>query len=114
MDTDNNGVPDYRDPHSNADAFAFDKDINDATAPKTLAWRNRWQDAGWNQTVTEALREPDADKRATLYGELQREVLAEGPYVVLFQQTLVAAHRSTVTGLILQPKTSYAAVAKAE
>jgi len=106
--------PDYRDPHSNADAFAFDKDVNDATAPKTLAWRNRWQDAGWNQTVTEALREPDAGKRAALYGDLQRKVQAEGPFVLLFQQTLVAAHRSTVDGLVLQPKTSYAAVAKAD
>ncbi len=106
--------PDYRDPHSNADAFAFDKDVNDATAPKTLAWRNRWQDDGWNQTVTEALREPDAGKRAALYGDLQRKVQAEGPFVLLFQQTLVAAHRSTVDGLILQPKYSYAAVAKAD
>ena len=107
-------VPDYRDPHSNADAFAFDRDVNDADAPKTLAWRNRWEDAGWNRTVTEALREPDAARRAALYGRLQREVQAEGPYVLLFQQTLVAAHRATVDGLILQPKTSYAAVVKAE
>jgi len=107
-------VPDYRDPHSNADAFAFDRDVNDADAPKTLAWRNRWQDAGWNQTVTEALREPDTARRAALYGRLQREVQAEGPYVLLFQQTLVAAHRTAVSGLILQPKTSYAAVVKAE
>jgi len=107
-------VSDYRDPHSNADAFAFDKDADDANAPKTLAWRNRWEDAGWNRTVTEALREPDAAKRAALYGRLQREVQAEGPYVLLFQQTLVAAHRTGVDGLVLQPKTSYAAVVKAE
>ena len=107
-------VPDYRDPHSNADAFAFDRDVDDADAPKTLAWRNRWEDAGWNRTVTEALREPDAAKRAALYGRLQREVQAEGPYVLLFQQTLVAAHRSTVSGLLLQPKVSYAAVVKAD
>lgn len=107
-------VPDYRDPHSNADAFAFDKDVDDANAPKTLAWRNRWADAGWNRTVTEALREPDAAKRAALYGRLQREVQAEGPYVLLFQQTLVAAHRTAVDGLVLQPKTSYAGVVKAE
>ena len=107
-------IPDYRDPHSNADAFAFDKDVDDANAPKTLAWRNRWEDAGWNQTVTEALREPDTAKRAALYGQLQRAVQAEGPFVLLFQQTLVAAHRSAVSGLVLQPKTSYAAVVKAE
>ncbi|WP_225772181.1 ABC transporter substrate-binding protein [Inquilinus sp. Marseille-Q2685] len=106
--------PDYRDPHSNADAFAFDRDVDDADAPKTLAWRNRWFDAGWNQTVTEALREPDAAKRAALYGRLQREVQAEGPFVLLFQQTLVAAHRTAVDGLVLQPKASYAAVVKTE
>ena len=106
-------VSDYRDPHSNADAFAFDRDVNDANAPKTLAWRNRWFDAAWNGQVTAALAEPDGDRRAAAYAGLQREVLAKGPFVILFQQTVVAAHRTGVSGLILQPKTIYAAVTKA-
>ncbi len=33
-------APDYVDPHSNAMTFAYDPDNSDATAIKTLAWRN--------------------------------------------------------------------------
>jgi len=43
-----------------------------------------------------ALLERDNDKRAALYQELQKTVLSESPFVIIWQQTEVAGYRKTV------------------
>ena len=50
-----------------------------------------------------AALERDATKRAKLYQELQAEFRKTSPFVMLFQQTEVAAHRKNVAGLRLGP-----------
>jgi peptide/nickel transport system substrate-binding protein len=74
-------IPDYFDPHSNASAFAINKDNSANTVAKQ---------AGWvipelsNETLA-AVKEQDPAKRAELYGKIQKQVQDEAPYVFMYQ-----------------------------
>lgn len=92
---------DYPDPHSNAQAFVLNEDNGDGAATRTLAWRNSWQDAALGALVRQAAAEGDLARRAALYGELQRRWLAVAPFVVMFQEVAVVAHRRSVDGFVL-------------
>jgi peptide/nickel transport system substrate-binding protein len=106
---------DYPDPHSNAEAFAFNDDNSDRAARRTPAWRNGWSDPVMNARVLEAMIEPDLEHRAALYRELQRVHQAAAPFVFLFQRVANVAHRSAVDGLVLglaPDQIRYAGIAK--
>lgn len=94
---------DYWDPHSNADTFAANPDNADEAAAKPLAWRNAWDIPELTQQTAAALLERDETKRAEMYKDLQKQVLETGPFVIVFQQTEVAAHRANVEGYNLGP-----------
>jgi len=94
---------DYPDPHSNAQAFLSDPDMSDGAALKTLAWRNSWADPELGARVEEAEREPDLARRAALYRALERDEQKVAPYVLMFQDVAVAAHRASVHGFALGP-----------
>ena len=78
------------DPHTNADGFITNTDNSDDAAQKPLAWRNAWQDADMNAAVAAAASERDEDTRKQDYIDLQKKLLDEGPYIIMFQ----ADHRS--------------------
>ncbi len=94
---------DYQDPHSNAQTFASNPDNKDDAASKTLAWRNAWPTPVLGPEVAAAILERDPTKRAEIYEKLQRDVMADGPFVILFQKTESAALRSDVKGFIMGP-----------
>jgi peptide/nickel transport system substrate-binding protein len=94
---------DYQDPNSNADTFAANDDNADNAKAKPLAWRNAWDPGPLTQKTRAAVLESDASKRAAMYDELQKAVMAQGPFVVMFQETEVAAQRKNVDGFILGP-----------
>jgi peptide/nickel transport system substrate-binding protein len=94
---------DYQDPHTNADAFGNNPDNSDNGAVKSVAWRNAWSNPAVAQKVEAAMLEPDADKRAKLYQELQSELLTNSPFVIMFQQIEAAAIRKIVKGFVLGP-----------
>ncbi len=93
--------PDFMDPHSNAKAFAYNADNSDANYTATTTWRNAWAvpDA-LNEMTTAALSEPDEDKRLDIYRELQAEVQAESPIVIMFQASYQVAMDEAVTGYV--------------
>lgn len=95
--------PDYQDPHTNAQTFASNPDNKDDAASKTLAWRNAWETPELGKQVDAAILERDGAKRAALYEAMQKEVMATSPFVVMFQQTEVAAVRANVKGFELGP-----------
>ena len=95
--------PDYLDPHSNAEAFALNTDNSDSSKSRTLAWRNHWSDSALSAQVVAAREERDPAKREAIYRALQQEVLANGPYLVMFQPTVQVAERSNVKGFVLGP-----------
>jgi peptide/nickel transport system substrate-binding protein len=106
---------DYPDPQSNAQAFTMDADDSDAAPVKTLAWRNGWQDPAAERLAEKATHENNIARRAALYGQLQHELQRNGPYIFLFQQVGVAAHRRGVKGLVIGASpdhTRYAGITK--
>ncbi|KOF21161.1 ABC transporter substrate-binding protein [Ensifer adhaerens] len=94
---------DYFDPNSNAETFTSNSDNSDEGKNKTLAWRNAWDVPELTKKTKDALLERDSAKRAETYKELQKTVLGESPFVIIFQQTEVAGYRGNVKGLKLGP-----------
>ncbi|MDF8355495.1 ABC transporter substrate-binding protein [Ensifer adhaerens] len=94
---------DYFDPNSNAETFTSNPDNSDEGKNKTLAWRNAWDVPELTKKTKDALLERDSAKRAKTYKELQKTVLGESPFVIIFQQTEVAGYRGNVKGLKLGP-----------
>jgi ABC-type transport system substrate-binding protein len=95
---------DYWDPHTNADTFARNPDNGDDAKSKPLAWRNAWA----IPELTKKSRRRGAgarwrQARQAMYEEIQAEFRKTSPFVMLFQQTEVAAYRSNVEGLKIGP-----------
>jgi peptide/nickel transport system substrate-binding protein len=95
--------PDYLDPHTNAETFAINENNSDDAKSKTLAWRNAWDIPDMTKTTLSAVLETDAAKRAATYGVLQREHQKVSPFVIMFQQVEVSAHRKNVAGWVIGP-----------
>lgn len=93
----------YWDPHANAQAFAFNPDNSDMSAFKTLAWRNSWKVDDLNRRIVDAIHMDDNEKRAVLYGEIQREVMREGPFIMIYQEAEAIAVRNHVRNVHLGP-----------
>ncbi|MDT8857934.1 ABC transporter substrate-binding protein [Paracoccaceae bacterium Fryx2] len=107
--------PDYQDPHTNADTFARNPDNADEAASKPLAWRNAWDIPEMTLKADAAVLEADADKRAAMYVELQKEHQETSPFVIMFQEIEVLARRKNVEGFIVGPSfndNSFKAVTK--
>lgn len=107
--------PDYPDPHSNAEGFIVNPDNSDNSTMKTPAWRNAWSDPEMMKEVAAALVERDGAKRAAMYETLQRQFQAHAPYVMLFEQVEVAAHRANTSGFFIGVTSEfdrYAGIAK--
>ncbi len=93
--------PDYMDPHTNADGFVTNIDNTDAaTGGKPLAWRNSWKNDELTAATAAAASESDEATRKADYIELQKKVLDEGPYIIMFQSTSQRADRATVAGYV--------------
>lgn len=93
--------PDFMDPHSNAKAFAFNKDNSDDKYASTTTWRNAWMPpAEMNAKTMAALGEQDEEKRLNMYLELQKETQAEAPFVIMFQAIKQVAMSDTVKGFV--------------
>ena len=97
------GGSDYQHPNSNADAFATNDDNSDNAKAKPLAWRNAWDPGPLTQKTRAAVLERDTEKRAAMYDELQRAVMDNSPFIILFQQIEPAAVRKNVEGFIVGP-----------
>ncbi|MGQ3213439.1 ABC transporter substrate-binding protein [Shinella sp.] len=95
--------PDFLDPHANAATFAHNLDNGPNAATKTVAWRNSWKDDAINALTDAAVKEPDETKRIEMYKDLQRKVMANGPYVGLVQRTSQVAMRSNVKDYVVGP-----------
>ena len=89
-------IPDYFDPHSNASAFAMNKD----DGSKTIAWRNGWEIPALTARTEAAVQEKDQAKRMKMYGDLQREVQRKSPIVLMFQATDQVVLRNNVKGYV--------------
>ncbi|MGA1801799.1 ABC transporter substrate-binding protein [Rhizobium sp. HT1-10] len=94
---------DYWDPNSNAETFTTNPDNSDAGKVKTLAWRNTFVTPELDKITRAALFEPDADKRAAMYQDVQKQFLHNSPFAIIFQQIEVAAFKKDLKGFALGP-----------
>ena len=94
---------DYWDPHTNADTFARNPDNSENPKSKPLAWRNAWDIPELTKQADAAVLERDAKKRKAMYEKMQADFRKDSPFVMLFQQTEVAAVRANVQGLKIGP-----------
>ena len=79
--------PDYPDPQTNAGTFAWNPDNSkEARLTGILAWRNAWDPGKFNKMVDAAVVEPDREKRAKMYEDMQREWMKVSPFAMMFQQ----------------------------
>jgi peptide/nickel transport system substrate-binding protein len=88
---------DYWDPHTNA-TFVQNPDNSDEPKTKPLAWRNAWPTPDLTKKADAAVLERDSGKRKAMYDEMQADFRKSSPFVMLFQQTEVAALRSELQG----------------
>ena len=95
--------PDYQDPHTNADTFARNPDNSDDAKSKPLAWRNAWDIPEMTKLSDAAILERDPAKRAEMYLEIQKAHQVTSPFVIMFQQTEVAAVRADTKGFVIGP-----------
>lgn len=95
--------PDYMDPHTNADGFVTNNDNSDGAAAKPLAWRNSWDSPELTAATAAAAQERDEEARRQAYIDLQKKVLEEGPYIIMFQSTSQRAERADVEGFVQGP-----------
>ncbi len=96
-----NWGPDYLDPHTNADGFAFNPDDSDTATHRVLAWRNHWFIPEISKQTTAAAQELDAGKRITMYRDLQKVVTDTGPYGFMFQELQPIGTRKGVDGFVV-------------
>lgn len=94
---------DYWDPNSNADTFTTNADNSDAGTNKTLAWRNAWTSPELEKETKAALFEADATKRGAMYQDIQKKLLENSPFLILFQQTEVSGYRKNLKDFKLGP-----------
>lgn len=93
--------PDFNDPHSNAKAFAYNKDNSDDGYASTTTWRNAWAvSKEMNERTMAALTESDPAKREEMYLSLQKDVQAKAPFVIMFQATLQVGMDDDVDGYV--------------
>ena len=95
--------PDYLDPHTNADTFARNPDNSDDAQSKPLAWRNAWEIPELTKQTEAAARERDPAKREAMYQELQRKLMKDSPFIIMFQNLNQVAMRKNVTGFVSGP-----------
>lgn len=107
--------PDYLDPHTNAETFAINENNGEDAKSKTLAWRNTWDIPAMTKVTQANVLETDAAKRATVYGELQREHQRTSPFVIMFQKIEVSTQRKNVKDWVIGPSSDtnfYAPISK--
>lgn len=92
--------PDYPDPHSNAKAFAVNKEFS-PDAYVSLADRYGFHSEAFSKRAMDAVRESDAKVRAEMYGKLQIDHQSVAPFVFMFQEARSVGVRKGLSGLAL-------------
>ncbi|MBC7447892.1 MAG: ABC transporter substrate-binding protein [Hymenobacteraceae bacterium] len=65
--------------------------------------KTHFRSAAYDQVYEQALREPDEARRLTLYQQLDRQMLAECPVIVLYYDEVIRLTQPTVRGLRADP-----------
>jgi peptide/nickel transport system substrate-binding protein len=105
---------DYFDPNTNM-SFVVNTDNSDNAQSKPLAWRNAWQNEQFNKDAAALLMETDAAKRKAGYQDMIKAWQPISPFMMMFQQNMVAALSPKVKDFFIGPNpemTQYDTVSK--
>ncbi|WP_439502436.1 ABC transporter substrate-binding protein [Aminobacter ciceronei] len=92
--------PDYPDPHSNAKAFAVNKqDAPDGS--DSLADRFGWNAGRLSPDAMAAVREQDTAKRKAMYEAIQKVHTDTSPFIMMFQEVRKVGVSARVKGLMM-------------
>ena len=108
-------APDYSDPSSTIEFFTRNTDNADGVANKNAAWRSRWLIPQLTAKTEEASHEVNAAARMQRYGELQRVVRDDSPFVFMVQKVEPIAMRGNVQrygGAVTFDSTAYQVIEK--
>ncbi len=89
-------APDYSDPSSTIEFFSRNADNGDTAANKNAAWRNRWLIPQLTAKTEVASHEINVAERIKRYGELQRVLRDDSPFVFFMQKVEPIAMRKEV------------------
>lgn len=93
-------APDYPDPHSNAKAFAVNKqDAPDGS--DSLADRFGWKAGALSPDAMAAVREQDTTKRKEMYEAIQKAHTDTSPFILMFQEVRKVAANAKIKGLVM-------------
>lgn len=91
-----NWGPDFADPDANATPFGNGR-------VHQLAWRNSWVDDHAADLTERALHEKDPQRRVQLYQELNRYVLQNGPFALMYQPKASYVMKADIQGFAYNP-----------
>lgn len=89
-------APDYSDASSTIEFFTRNADNSDGASNKNAAWRNRWLIPQLTAKTEVASHEVNASTRMQRYGELQRVLRDDSPFVFMVQKVEPVAMRKNV------------------
>ena len=88
--------------------------FHSASVPPRGANRGRYRSPRADRIIETARAEPDLERQAAHYRELQALLLEELPYVPLWYENQVCAYRNAVRGYRLAPDGNYDGLAEVE
>lgn len=91
-------APDYSDPSSTIEFFTRNTDNAEGVANKNAAWRNNWLIPNLTAQTEKASNEVNPATRMKLYGDLQRVVRDDSPFIFMVQKVEPIAMRKNVQG----------------
>ena len=97
--------PDFMDPHSNAEAFAYNADNADDNYQSTTTWRNGWAVPDGNERADQGRprRARSRPSATAMYIDLQKKVQAKSPIVIMFQAATQVAMAKNVRAMSTAP-----------
>ena len=91
----------------NSDPEFFEFAFSSKRIPPAGANRGRYQNAALDTLMDKARTESDREKRRKLYGEIQKEVAEDLPYVSLWYPDNICVHRDRISNVRLSPSGDY-------
>jgi len=91
----------------NSDPEFFEFVFSSKRIPPTGANRGRYRNASLDALLDQARNETDMGKRKTLFGEIQKNVSEDVPYISLWYQDNICVHRSRVSNVQLSATGDY-------
>jgi peptide/nickel transport system substrate-binding protein len=91
----------------NSDPEFFEYVFSSRRIPPAGANRGRYRNAALDALIDQARVESDRDKRRRLFGEIQKDVARDLPYLSLWLRDNICVHRARISNVQLSPSGDY-------